>query len=187
MTRIAVFASGNGSNFEAIVRQANGYQVAILITDQPGATVLKRAEVLKVPAVVVDYSRFKSKKAVEKQILNIIQPLRVTWIILAGYMRILGNTLLSSYPNHILNIHPALLPSFPGKDAIQQALDQGASETGVTIHYVDHGIDTGKIIVQEAIPIPPGADVETVASAIHQIEHRLYPTIIARLIKEESR
>jgi len=187
MTNIAVFASGNGSNFEAIVNKAKGYAVSVLIVDNHQAFAIERAKRLFVPFHIVDPCDFPSKKAYEIEIIRLLAHYQVSWIALAGYMRICGHTLLDAYPDRIINIHPALLPSFPGKDAIQQALLHQAKVTGVTIHYVDSGIDTGKIIAQVPYPIPEDADEETIRKGIQMIEHELYPKTIYNLIKEESR
>ncbi|MDD4184217.1 MAG: phosphoribosylglycinamide formyltransferase [Candidatus Izemoplasmatales bacterium] len=186
MTKIAVFASGNGSNFEAIVTNASAYVVAVLIVDHKEAYASERAKRLDVPFYVVEPREFKSKREYEQEILRILEPFDVRWIALAGYMRICGPALLNAYPDHIINIHPALLPSFPGKDAIFQAINHHVKVTGVTIHFVDSGIDTGKIIAQAPYLIPEGADEETIRKGIQAIEHELYPNIINRLIKEES-
>ncbi|MFA5067650.1 MAG: phosphoribosylglycinamide formyltransferase [Candidatus Izemoplasmatales bacterium] len=186
MIPIAVFASGNGSNFEAIVKNAKGYTVAILICDQLEAKAWRRAKRLGIPFQVVDASDYPSKAAYEAEIIRLLALFQVRWIALAGYMRICGKTLLDKYPNHIINIHPALLPAFSGIDAIGQALKAGVKVTGVTIHIIDEGIDTGTIIAQEAYRIPPGANRDRVQAGIQRIEHRLYPQVIAELIKEES-
>jgi phosphoribosylglycinamide formyltransferase-1 len=187
MTKIAVFASGNGSNFEAIVRKATAYVVAVLIVDNINAYAIERAKRMKVPFYVVNPGDYQSKSAYELRILEILQPFGVLWIALAGYMRILGPVLLKAYPDHIINIHPALLPAFPGKDAIKLALLHPVKVTGVTVHYVDPGIDTGKIIAQVPYLIPEKADEESVHKDIQKIEHKLYPKIINELLKEESR
>ena len=187
MIRIAVFASGNGSNFEAIVRQATQYEVAILIVDKQDAFALERADKLRIPARCFDPADYPNKNAYERAILDRLRAYDVSWIALAGYMRLCGSVLLDAYPGHILNIHPALLPAFPGKGAIHQAVAKGVKVTGVTIHLVDSGMDTGKIIAQVPYCIPEGADEDQIQSGIQTIEHELYPQTIAKLIKEESR
>ena len=187
MIKIAVFASGNGSNFEAIVKQAREYTVAVLIVYNQEAYAVERAKRLKIPSFVVEPSHFSSKSAYEKEIVKILESFAVTWIALAGYMRICGAVLLEAYPDRIINIHPSLLPAFPGKNAIRQAMTHKVKVTGVTVHYVDSGIDTGRIIAQKPYIIPEEADEEAVCQGIQNIEHELYPKTIHKLIKEEQR
>ena len=125
---------------------------------------------------------FESKEAYERAILAELETIEPNLIVLAGYMRLIGDTLLSAYPNQIVNIHPSLLPSFPGKDAIGQAVAHGVKVTGVTVHYVDAGMDTGPIIMQRAVNVVDG-DVEATATAIHQVEHELYKEAIQQIMK----
>jgi phosphoribosylglycinamide formyltransferase-1 len=189
MTRLAVFASGTGSNFQAIQESIErGDLVAtivLLVTDRPDAPVVQKAHAYGIPVFAFHPRRYPDKSSYETDILRRLEATNVEWIVLAGYMRILGTTLLTAYPRRIINIHPSLLPAFPGLDAIGQALSAGVTTTGVTIHYVDAGIDTGEIIAQESITIPSPPSRSTLEAAIHAIEHRLYPTTIARLIKED--
>ncbi|WP_044641101.1 phosphoribosylglycinamide formyltransferase [Risungbinella massiliensis] len=184
---IAVFASGSGSNFEniAIASQIEGWIVPVscLITDKPGAGAIKRAEKLGIPSYAIDPKQFPDKAAYEQEVLAILQKHDVSWLILAGYMRLIGPTLLNSFPGKILNVHPSLLPSFPGLDAIGQAFHHPVKCTGVTIHFVDHGMDTGPIIAQHAVEILETDSMETLTDKIHQIEHQLYPEVIRKLIQ----
>lgn len=177
--RVAVFASGTGTNFEAMMTsQAREFDVVMLICDQPKAHVIGLAAGFGVETVILEPNQFVSKAEYEQEMLKKLKRANVQWIVLAGYMRIVGQDLLEAYPNKILNIHPSLLPSFPGKDAIEQALDAGVKVSGVTIHYVDEGIDTGPIIAQEPVTVFPKDNAKTLQSRIQQVEHVLYTKVI---------
>ena len=175
--KIAVFASGSGSNFSAIEEACrNGElnaEIVSLVTNKPEAYVIERAEKVGISASVFPPQDFESKDAYEEAILNALRESGAEWIILAGYMRLIGPVLLSAYPSKIINIHPSLLPSFPGMDAIGQAVAHGVKVTGVTVHFVDAGMDTGPILAQHAVDVVDG-DVEKTAEAIHKVEHYLY-------------
>jgi len=191
---IVVFASGSGSNFEAIVEQLHKKpvtpndpgsprcEVALIVCDQPGAKCLERASRLGIPAIVINPTDYNSKAQYEQAIINKLEPINPDLIALAGYMRIIGPTLLGKYQGKIINIHPALLPAFPGKDGIGDALKYGVKVTGVTIHYVDAGVDTGHIIAQQAIQLNPADSEQQTRNRIHAIEHELYPKTIATLL-----
>ncbi|HHW38662.1 MAG TPA: phosphoribosylglycinamide formyltransferase [Bacillales bacterium] len=185
MKKIAVFASGSGSNFQALVdaAQANqlSYEIALLVCDKPGAYAIERADKVDVPSLVVSPKDFASKVDYEKEILQKLNDSGVELIVLAGYMRLIGETLLSAYEGRIVNIHPSLLPSFPGKDAIGQAFQAKVKVTGVTVHYVDEGMDTGPIIAQEAVRMDEDETRESLEAKIHQVEHLLYPNVIQKL------
>ncbi|MFB4168595.1 phosphoribosylglycinamide formyltransferase [Virgibacillus sp. JSM 102003] len=181
--RAAVFASGAGSNFQAIMENDLLCEVALLVCDKPGARVLEKAEKFGVPTFVFDSKEYASKSDYEKELVHRLQQADISWIFLAGYMRIAGPTLLNAYENKIINIHPSLLPEFPGKDAIGQAFKAGVSTTGVTVHYIDDGIDTGPVIAQESIEVFSDDTAETLKERIQQVEHRLYPVVINRLMK----
>lgn len=186
--KIAVFASGSGSNFVAIEEACrNGEvnaEVALLITDKPVAYVVERARALNIPVAAFSPKAYTSKAAYEKAILQRLHESDVEWLVLAGYMRLIGDTLLHAYPNRIVNIHPSLLPSFPGKDAIGQAVKHGVKVTGVTVHLVDEGMDTGPILAQRAVDIVPG-NMEKTAEKIHAVEHVLYKETLQLLLNEE--
>ncbi|SDR11506.1 phosphoribosylglycinamide formyltransferase [Virgibacillus salinus] len=183
--RAAVFASGSGSNFQAIMEKNDLLcDVSLLVCDKPGASVLEKAERFGVPTFVFDPKKYASKSDYEKEVVRRMQQADISWIFLAGYMRIVGPTLLHAYENKIINIHPSLLPDFPGKDAIGQAYKAGVSNTGVTVHYIDEGIDTGPVIAQKSVEVFSGDTEETLKERIQQVEHRLYPKIINRLMKE---
>lgn len=183
---IAIFASGNGSNFQAIVDQSRrdhwDQQVSLLISDHPEAKVLSRAKQLNIPHYGMDPRQFTSKADYEQQILKYLQEYQIEWVFLAGYMRLVGATLLEAYEGKMVNIHPSLLPAFPGLHAIEQAFKYPVKISGVTIHFIDEGMDTGPIIAQEAVPIEENDTIETYTNKIHEVEHRLYPEVICRLV-----
>lgn len=187
MKKIAVFASGTGSNFEAINNQMVIEKwdagIALVVSDNPNAKVLEKAEKAGVPTYAFQPKSFTGKEEFETAILEHLQLRQVEWIILAGYMRLIGSTLLRAYPQKIVNIHPSLLPAFPGKDAIGQALSSGVKVTGITVHYVDEGMDTGPIIAQRALPIDEDETREQLEKKMHQFEHELYPEVIKKLLQ----
>lgn len=186
MKRLAVFASGTGSNFQALVGAVTSNdlhaEISVLICDNLHAPVLAKAKQAGVPVFVFNPKEFASKAEFEALILEQLQFYKIDLIVLAGYMRLVGTTLLEAYPNKIINIHPSLLPAFPGKDAIGQAIRSGVKVTGVTIHYVDKGMDTGPIIAQKAITIEKDDTHSDVEAKIHQVEHSFYPEIIEILV-----
>lgn len=186
MKKIAVFASGTGSNFDALqatfANPAVGVTIAVLVCDHADAPVVAKAQAAGIPVVLVDYKACGSKSAAEQSIVD--QLPAVDLIVLAGYMRILGATLLAAFPGRIINLHPALLPSFPGRSGIADAYAYGVKFTGVTVHYVDAGVDSGAIIAQEPVRILPNQSLAELETTIHAVEHRLLPATVLSLIKE---
>lgn len=186
-TKIAVFASGSGSNFQAIqesiLRGELNAKIELVVTDKPNAFVVNRAENFNIPVFAFTPKSYETKAAYEQEIVNVLQEKEVEWIVLAGYMRLIGETLLSAFVNRIVNIHPSLLPSFPGKDAIGQAIDHGVKITGVTVHFVDEGMDTGTILAQAAVEVVDG-DRAATEDRIHAIEHELYTKTLSRLFEK---
>lgn len=182
--KIAVFASGSGSNFGAIEKACTdgelNAEVVLLVTDKPDAYVVKRAEQAGIRVASFRPAQFANKEAYEEAVLQVLEEFNASWLVLAGYMRLIGHTLLTAYSSRIVNIHPSLLPSFPGKDAIEQAVAHGVKVTGVTVHLVDEGMDTGPILAQRAVAVIDGDVVET-ANAIHAIEHDLYKETLQEL------
>lgn len=184
-TKIAIFASGNGSNFEALVSACRKgiiqAEVSLCVCDKPGAYVTERARRNNISVLELRPKSFSSKEEYEKTILEVLEKERVEWICLAGYMRIIGKVILEAYEGRIINIHPSLLPAFPGVDAIGQALNYGVKVFGVTVHFVDHTLDGGKIISQIAIPYD-GEDREILETMVHAHEHALYIQTMSQLI-----
>ena len=189
MKNICIFASGNGTNFEAIVDAVNNgiienAKVVMLIVDRKNAYAILRAKRLNVEYRYVNATKFNSREDYEREIVNIISPLNIDLICLAGYMKIITNVLLDAYKGKIINIHPALLPSFKGAHGINDAFNFGCKVFGVTIHHVSSELDGGKIIAQKAIEYY-GNDVLELEGKIHDIEHVLYPEVVNKLLKGE--
>ena len=184
MKKIVIFASGSGSNFEMLVKKLHPdvCQVALLVCDQPDAYCLKRAEALRIDTLKLELKSFDSKVAYEEEILKHLEEIDPDLIVLAGYMKLIGKTLLDAYEGKIINIHPSLLPAFPGRDGIGDALRYGVKVMGVTIHYVDAGVDTGQIISQESFKREPDETFEESKAKIHALEHELYPQVIRDLL-----
>lgn len=189
--RVAILASGNGSNFEALAHQFQAGllpgELAFVFSDHHDAYVLERAQRLNVRAFSFEVKEFENKAAYEKALLLLLQEQQIDLIVLAGYMRIIGQTLLSHYSNRILNIHPSLLPSFPGLHGIKDAYEYGVKVTGVTVHLVDDGVDTGPIIAQEPVMILPEDTLESLEEKIHQTEHRLYPKVLRDVLLQSEK
>ena len=185
MKKIVVFASGSGSNFQTIVEKLHQKEceVALLVCDQPGAYCLERAKHLSIPTFTFNPKSYETKADFEKEICKQLEIINPDLIVLAGYMRLIGETLLEAYEGKIINIHPALLPAFPGRDGIGDALKYGVKVMGVTVHYVDAGIDTGKIIDQACFKRTENETKEEIETRIHALEHELYPQVIAKLLK----
>jgi len=179
---IAVFASGRGTNFAAIIRAVKKGKIkaslALLICDNPKAGAISRAKRAQIKVALVKKEDFPSNKDFEANILQHLAEHNIDLIVLAGFMRILGPELVQKYQGRILNIHPALLPSFKGVQAIKDAFDYGVKVTGVTVHFVDEKMDHGPIILQEAVQIEEDDTLESLEAKIHKLEHRLYPEAI---------
>lgn len=186
--RIAVFASGSGSNFQALVEagregRLGSAEIVLLVCDKPEAKAVERARALGVETYTFRPKEYASREAYETAIADELAARGIGLIVLAGYMRILTSVLVDGYSGRMINVHPSLLPAFPGIRAIGQALDYGVKLTGVTVHFVDGGLDSGPIIAQRAIEIAPDDTEETLASRIHAIEHEVLPHAV-RLIAE---
>ena len=186
MKKVAVFASGNGSNFQAIINEIERgnllAEIVALVTDKPDCFAVKRAHNHNIPVFSFNPKSYSSKEEYEEDIASFLLQKNVSLIVLAGYMRLIGAVLLSAFPNRIINIHPALLPAFPGKNGIQQAYNYGVKVFGVTVHYVDAGIDTGKIIAQESFKAEGYETLQEIEQKIHTIEHQLYPQVIKKIL-----
>lgn len=191
MKKIAIFASGSGSNFQAIIDAVKKGKlkadIKLLVCDKADAFALERAKNENIPYFVFNSKEYANKEDYELDILKKLRATEIEFVILAGYMRLIGPTLLSEYEGKIINIHPSLLPAFPGKDAIGQALNAKVKVSGVTIHYVDAGMDTGPIIAQKAIEISDDETKESLQTKIHRIEHELYPLVIQGLLQSQGR
>ncbi|HEM4051133.1 TPA: phosphoribosylglycinamide formyltransferase [Streptococcus suis] len=178
MKRIAVFASGNGSNFQVIAEQ---FEITFVFSDRRNAYVLERAEKLGVPTFAFELKEFADKQAYEEALIQLLDQHQIDLVVLAGYMKIVGPTLLAQYEGRIINIHPAYLPEFPGAHGIEDAWNAGVAESGVTVHWVDSGIDTGQIIKQVRVPRLADDTLETFEGRIHEAEYQLYPAVLEEL------
>ena len=179
---IAVLCSGQGTNLQALLTSARagrlGARVAIVISDRPDARALERAKRAGVEARYVNPRQFPTRAEYERALISLLETRGVRYVCLAGFMRLLSPVFVAQYPNRILNVHPALLPAFPGAHAVRDALRWGAKMTGVTVHLVDAAVDHGPILLQEAVPIRAHETEASVLARIHRVEHRLYPQAV---------
>ncbi len=193
--KIGVLASGSGSNFSALVEalnvEASPARVELLICNVPGAKVIDRAQQAGVEAVVIDHRTLPSRENFDEAVAQTLLDRKIELVCLAGYMRLVTPTFLRLFPGKVINIHPALLPSFPGMHGVRQAIAAGVRVAGCTVHFVDEGTDTGPIIAQAAVAVLPGDDEATLGARIHVEEHRLYPAVVRALasgqVKVEGR
>jgi phosphoribosylglycinamide formyltransferase-1 len=188
--RLGILGSGKGSNFvaiaDAISRGEVPAEVAVVISDVESVGILQHARERGLPAAFVPPGKFRTKldEDAEREYIRRLREARVDLIVLAGFMRILKGDFLRAFPERVVNIHPSLLPAFPGLEAWKQALDHGVKVTGVTVHFVDQGVDSGPIIAQEAVPVLDGDTPETLHARIQQTERRLYPAAIRALAEK---
>ncbi|MCX8034183.1 MAG: phosphoribosylglycinamide formyltransferase [Thermodesulfovibrio sp.] len=187
MLKIGVLASGRGSNFQAIIDEVEARRIPakieILIVDNPKAYAIERAKKHGIPHLYINPKEFQTKEAFYEKIRDELISRGVQLVILAGFMRIVKRPLLDAFPNRIMNIHPALLPSFPGLHGQKQAVDYGVRISGCTVHFVDEGVDTGPIIIQAAVPVHPDDTEESLSERILKLEHKIFPEAI-RLFAE---
>jgi len=179
MSNIAVFASGRGTNFSAIARAVKSGRVkanlSLLVSDNPKAPVLAKAKRAGVKIALIKREDFASRQEFEREIIRRLEENKIDLVILAGFMRVLGSDLINSYRNKIINIHPALLPSFKGAAGLKDAFEYGVKVTGVTVHFVDEKTDHGPIILQAPVRIEESDTLESLEAKIHKVEHKLYP------------
>jgi phosphoribosylglycinamide formyltransferase-1 len=179
---LGVLVSGSGTNLQAVLdaieRDRLDARVAVVVSNKAGAGGLDRAARAKIPSVVLDHRAYASREAFDQAVVDALLLHGVEWVVLAGFMRIVTSVLLSAFPMRVVNIHPALLPSFPGIDAQKQALEHGVRVTGCTVHLVDRGTDTGPILAQRAVPVLEGDDLESLKARILATEHELLPEVL---------
>lgn len=179
---IAVFASGRGTNFSAIIRAVKKGKIkanlSLLVCDNPKAGAIGRGRRAGIKVALVEREDFSNKKDFEARIIQHLEENNIDLIVLAGFMQLLSQELVKMYPGRILNIHPALLPSFKGSHGIQDAFDYGVKITGVTVHFVDEQMDHGPIILQEVVKVKEKDTLESLEERVHKVEHRLYPEAI---------
>jgi phosphoribosylglycinamide formyltransferase-1 len=184
--KLVVLASGNGSNLQAILdrlHRRDGIEVVGVGSDKADAWALERAQIEGVPTAVFARDKYEDRAARDADMAEWIESRGADLVVLAGYMQLLGDDFVARFRHRIVNVHPALLPAFPGLDAIGQALAAGVETTGVTVHFVDEGVDTGPTIAQREVAVPTDGDREGLERAVHAVEHELYPEAI-RMIAE---
>ena len=190
MKKIGVLVSGRGSNLQALIDAARrgelGGEVAVVVSNVEGALGLERARQAGIPAVFRDH-RGKKREAFDAEIVEILQAHHVDLVCLAGFMRLLSPVFVRAFPGRVVNIHPALLPAFPGLEAQRQAWEHGAKVSGATVHLVDEGLDSGPIVAQEAVPVLSRDTPDTLAARILEAEHRLYPRAVRLLLDGRCR
>lgn len=186
--RIGVLASGSGSNLQSIIDRCAdnslAAEIAIVITNVPGAGALDRARKAGIPTSCIDHKVYSDRQAFDREVVTAMQKAGVELVVLAGFMRIISDVFLAAYPQKIINIHPALLPAFPGLHVQKKALEYGAKFAGCTVHFVDGGVDTGPIIIQAVVPVLDNDTEDSLAARILKEEHRIYPRAI-QLIAEK--
>ncbi|YAI81695.1 MAG: phosphoribosylglycinamide formyltransferase [cyanobacterium endosymbiont of Rhopalodia sterrenbergii] len=185
--KLGILASGSGTNFEAIVQAIQkgnlNAEITVLVYNNPGARVKERAQRLKIRALLLNHRKFKQRGDLDRAIVETLQQHQVEWVVMAGWMRIVTHVLLQAYPDHVINIHPSLLPSFKGIRAIEQALAAGVKITGCTAHIASLEVDSGPILSQAAVPILPNDTPETLQARIQVQEHIIFPQAIALAAK----
>ncbi len=186
--RIAVLASGRGSNFQAIIDAIKDGKIparcVALITDNPKAYAVERAGIANIPARIIDYATFPTREVYERALLSTMQEVDADLYVLAGYMRIVGAGIVHAFPGKMMNIHPALLPSFTGLHAQRQAVNYGVKVSGCTVHFVDESLDGGPVILQRCVAVQEGDDEDSLSDRILQHEHECFPEAI-RLFCED--
>jgi phosphoribosylglycinamide formyltransferase-1 len=185
--RIGVLLSGRGSNFEALAESVStgripNAEIAIVVSNQPNAAGLQKAEARGIPARMIP-SKGLQREAYDRQVVEVLQEYKVDLICLAGYMRLLSPHFVAAFPQKILNIHPSLLPSFPGLESQKQALDHGVKFAGCTVHFVDENLDAGPIILQAVVPVLDADDEHTLAARILKEEHRIYSEAVKMVLE----
>jgi phosphoribosylglycinamide formyltransferase-1 len=182
MKRIAVLASGYGSNLQALIDFSKNVdlsgEIVLVFSDKSSAFALKRAQNHGIKAVFLDPAQFKTRGEFDEKIAGILEEEKIDLVVLAGYMLLIGQNIVKKFKNRIINIHPALLPSFKGTHGIKDAFDYGVKVTGVTVHFVDEGLDSGPIIMQQAVDVCEDDSAETLEEKIHEVEHKLYPLAV---------
>ncbi|MEN9580544.1 MAG: putative Phosphoribosylglycinamide formyltransferase [Pseudomonadota bacterium] len=183
MARLAVLVSGSGSNLQAILNAVEARtiaaEVAVVISNKPGVRALERAVKAGVPALCLSHQNYPSREAFDAALVTELKARNVDWVVLAGFMRLLTKVFLDEFRDRVLNLHPSLLPAFPGVNSARQALDHGVKVTGCTVHLVTEGMDAGPIIAQQAVPVLDDDTEESLLERLHQAEHELLVSVVA--------
>jgi len=182
---LGVLVSGVGSNLQAILDAVGAgtlnAQVKVVIANRAGAPALDRARRADIRALTIPHTEFSSREAFDRALVSALREAEVNWVVLAGFMRVLTPEFLAAFAGRIINIHPSLLPAFPGVDAAKQALAYGVKLTGCTVHFVDRGVDSGKIIAQRAVPVETSDDLSSLSARIHAAEHELFVDVLREI------
>lgn len=192
MKRLCIFVSGSGTNMDNLIKvskagQLGGAKIALVVCDNPAAAAIDKARKQGVPVAVFERKKFADKAAFEAAIAEEIEKAGADWLVLAGYMRILSCDFVRQYRGRIINVHPSLLPAFPGAHGIKDAFEAKVRETGVTIHFVDEGVDTGPVILQRKVSIDPQDTLETLEEKVHRTEYELYPEALRLVLSGKVR
>lgn len=189
--KLGVLVSGSGTNLQAILDAVKDgvldAQIRVVISNKPGVHALERARLAGVPTMVVSHRDYQSRDAFDQALVEQLQTNGVRWVVLAGFMRVLTPAFLAAFERRVINVHPALLPSFPGIHAQKQALDYGVKIAGCTVHLVDGGVDTGPIIAQRAVPVLDDDDEQRLASRILEQEHQVYVEVLRWISQDRLR
>lgn len=189
--KIGVLVSGRGSNLQALIDAAGAQQldarIAVVISDQPGARAIERARQAGIPAAVVRREDYPSRQLFEEALAAVLEQHQVNLVVMAGFMRVLSPFLVNRWHRKLINIHPSLLPAFPGLEVQAKALDYGVRFSGCTVHFVDEGVDSGPIIAQSAVPVLPDDSADTLADRILMEEHRLLPRVVNWIARGQVR
>jgi phosphoribosylglycinamide formyltransferase-1 len=191
LPRLAVLISGRGSNLQAIIDAVADHRldarIAVVVSNVAAAPGLARAEAAGIPTAVLPHRQWPTREAYDIALADTLRQQHVDLVCLAGFMRLLGPRFIDAFPHRILNIHPSLLPAFPGLEAQRQAFEHGVQVTGVTVHFVDAQLDAGPIVLQAAVPVLPTDTLELLSSRILTEEHRVYPEAIGRVLRGDWR
>jgi len=190
MAKAAIFASGRGSNFIAIYNHLKNlptakHNICCLVSDKPDCPAVAFAKAERIPIILLAYPKEKSREAIESELIQKLLPHQPELLVLAGFMRLLSPVLVHAYAGRIINIHPSLLPKYPGKHGIAESYHSGDKHLGITIHYVDEGLDSGPIIVQKSFERQDNASLEAVEQYIHDLEHQSYPLVVQSLLDSQ--
>lgn len=186
MKRVVFLVSGSGTNMENLIKRIKAGEIpaepVAVISNKPGVKALEKAAALGVKTVVIDHKAYADRAAFDQALDICLAAHKPDFVVLAGFMRVLTEGFVKKYEGRLINIHPALLPAFPGAHGIRDAWDAKVKETGVTVHFVDSGVDTGPIILQRKVPVLPGDTLETLEARLHQAEYEIYPEALKRVL-----
>lgn len=191
MKHIAFLVSGSGTNAENLIKRILAGEIpavpALVISNKPGVKALEKAAALGIKTVVIDHKAYADRAAFDKALDECLEQHKIDLVVLAGFMRVLTPDFVRKYHGRLINIHPALLPKFPGAHAIQDAWDAKVHETGVTVHFVDTGVDTGPVILQKKVPVLPKDTLEMLEARIHKTEYELYPEALKIVLSGKTK